>query len=131
MTADVVRQQAGDLSAHSFGIPKRNQNATPVIQKFLGVPVGCRYDRLSQAEAVGERARCHLGFIEIRRHVDVAHRNEVQECGLIYELVEEDDIIPNAKLPHPRSQEVAISLALISHKVRMGCAENDIDGVRA
>src|SRR5439155_9794821 len=30
MTADVVRQQASDLRAHSFGIPKGNQNAAPL-----------------------------------------------------------------------------------------------------
>ena len=116
---------------NGFGIPKRNQNAAPVAQQFLGVPVGCRYDRLSQSEAVGECARCHLGFIEIGRHIDVAHRNEVQQRGLIDELVEEDDMILDAELPHARRQAVAIGLALIPHKVRMGRAENDIDGVRA
>src|SRR6266849_6454581 len=63
MTADVVFQQACNLSAYGFGIPKGNQNATPVTQQFLGVPVGCRYDCLSQSKAVGECARCHLGFI--------------------------------------------------------------------
>src|ERR1700738_263555 len=57
VTADVVCQQAGDLRAHGFGIPKRNENATPVTQQFLGVPVRCRYDCPSQSEAVGECAR--------------------------------------------------------------------------
>src|SRR5271170_2470545 len=54
MTADVVRQQTGDLGAQGPGIPKRNQYAAPVAQQLLGVPVGCRYDCLSQSEAVGE-----------------------------------------------------------------------------
>src|ERR1700754_860417 len=39
VTADVVRQQAGDLDAQGFGIGKRNENAAPVTQQFLGVPV--------------------------------------------------------------------------------------------
>ena len=116
---------------NGFGIAKRNQNAAPVSQQFLGVPVGRRYDGLSQTEAVGERARCHLGFIEIGRHIDVAHRDEVQQRGLVDELVEEDDMVLDAELPHARRQALAIGLALIAHEVGMGCAENDIDGVRA
>ena len=60
MTADVVGQQTGNLAAGCLGIAKRNQNAPPVSQQFLGVPVRRRYDGLSQTEAVGERARCHL-----------------------------------------------------------------------
>ena len=130
MTADVVRQQAGDLSARSFGIPKRNQNAAPVTQQLLGVPIGCRYNRLSQPETVGERARCHLGFIEIGGRIDVAHRNEVQQCGQSYELVEEDDMVLDAKVMHTLRQTVAIGLALMPHKVWMGRAENDIKGIR-
>ena len=131
MTADIVCQQAGDLGAHGFGIAKRNENAASVSQQFLRVPVGCRYDRLSQPEAVGERARRHLRFIEIGRHIDVAHRNEVQQRRLIDELVEEHDMVLDAKLAHARRQAVAICLALMPHKVRMGRAENDIHGVRA
>ena len=122
--------KAGNLAADGFGIAKRNQNATPVTQQFLGVPVRRRYDRLSQPEAVGERARRHLGFIEIGRHIDVAHRNEIQQRGLVDELVEEDDVVLDAELPHARRQAVAIGLALMTHEIRMGRAEDDIDGVR-
>ena len=35
MTADVVRQQAGDLGADRLGIAKRNQNAAPVASSSL------------------------------------------------------------------------------------------------
>src|SRR5438270_10756115 len=38
VTADVVCQQAGDLGAQSFGIAKRNENATAVTKQFLGAP---------------------------------------------------------------------------------------------
>src|ERR1700674_547425 len=41
VTADVVCQQAAARAAHGFGIRKRNENATPVTQQFLGVPVRC------------------------------------------------------------------------------------------
>ena len=95
------------------------------------MPIGCRYDGLSQPEAVGERARCHLGFIQIGRHIDVAHRDEVEQRGLVDELIEEDDMILDAELLHARRQALAIGLALIPHEVGMGRAENDIDGVRA
>src|SRR6267142_2370609 len=98
MTTDVVGQQTTDFDAHGLGISKRNQDAAPVTQQLLGVPVRCRYDGLSQSEAVGESARCHLSFIEIGRHIDVAHRNEFQQCGLIHELVEKYDVVLDAEL---------------------------------
>src|SRR5665213_3527805 len=47
MPAEVVRQQTSNFGAQSFDITERNQNTAPVAQKLLGVPVGCRYDRLS------------------------------------------------------------------------------------
>ena len=131
MTADVVCQQGRNLAADGFGIPKGNQNAVPVAQQFLGVPVRRRYDRLSQSKAVGERARRHLGFVEIGRYIDVAHRNEIQKRGLLDKLVEEDDMILDAELAHAGRQAIAIGFALLTHKVRVGRAENDIDSVGA
>ena len=104
MTAGIVRQEAGDLAADGFGIPERNQDAAPVAQEFLGVPVGSRYDGLSEPKTVGERARRHLGFVEIRRHVDVAHRNVVEQRRLLDELVEENDAVVDAELTRPQHQ---------------------------
>src|SRR5208282_1540079 len=115
MPANVVRQQAGDFDAQSFGVAKRNQDAEPAAQQLLGVPVGCRYDCLAQSETVSERARCHLRFIEIGSRIDVAHRNEVQQCGLIHELVEKNDMVFDAEILHARRQTVAIGLALLPH----------------
>ena len=131
MPADVVRQQTGDLGAQRFSIAKRNENAAPVAQELLGVPVGCRYDCLSQSKTVRQRARRHLGFIEIGSRVDVAHRNEVQQRGLIHELVEKNDMIFDAESLHARRQAFAIGLALLPHQLRMSSAKNDIDGIRA
>ena len=129
--ADIVGQQCGDLRANGFRIAERNQNAAPVIQQFPGVPVGCRDDGLSQSKAVGQRAGRHLGFIEIGRRVDVAHRDEVQQRGLVDELVEEDDMVLDAEFPHPRRQALSVGLTLSANQIWMGRAENDIDGVRA
>src|SRR5260370_42468119 len=42
VTADVVCQQAGDLGAQGFGIPKMNENTAPVTQQFLGVEIGAK-----------------------------------------------------------------------------------------
>src|ERR1700693_1079063 len=39
-------------------------------------------------------------------------------------------MVLNAKLSYTRHQALAIDLALISNEIRMGCTENDIDGVR-
>src|ERR1700733_16177317 len=66
IAADVVGQETRDFGAQSFGIGKGDQNAAPIAQQFLGVPVGRRHDGLSQSEAVSKCARCHLGFVEIR-----------------------------------------------------------------
>jgi hypothetical protein len=131
VTADIVGQQAGNLGAHGCSIPEGNQNAASVTQQFLGMPVRRRYHGLSQTEAVGQCARCHLSFVEIGRHIDVTHRNEVQQCGLIHELVEKDNMILDAEFPYARSQTVAIGFAFILYEIRMGRAEYHINGVRA
>ena len=131
MSANVVRQQIGDLGADGFDVAEWNQNSAPVGQQFLGVPVRRRNDRLSQSEAVGKRARRHLGFVEIGRHVDVAHRNEVEQRGLIDKLVEENDMVFDAEFLHARCQAVAIGLAFVSHEIGMRRAEDDIDRIRA
>ena len=72
----------------------------------------------------------HLGFIEIGRHINVAHRDEVQQRGLVDKLIEEDDVILHAQLMYARRQAPAIGLALGSYKVWMGRPENDIHGAR-
>ena len=37
--ADIVRQQTGNLTADRLGVAERNQNAAPLSQQFLGVPI--------------------------------------------------------------------------------------------
>ena len=120
-----------DLGAQGLGIAEGNQNAAAVSQQLLGVPVGRRYDGLSQPEAVGERAGRHLGFVQVGRHIDVAHGDEVEQRGLVHELIEEDDMIADAEVLHARRQALAIGLALMPHEIGMGRAQDDIDGVRA
>ena len=131
LAARFVGQKTGDLAAQGTGIAKRDQNAAPIAQQLLGVPIWCRDHCLSQSKAIGKRPRRHLGLVEIGRHVDVAHRDEVQKRGLIDELVEEHHVVPDTERLHPGGQAVAISLAVISHEVRMSRAENDIDGIWA
>ena len=126
---DIVYQQCGDLRAYGLRIPKRNQNATPIIEQLPSVPVGRRDDRLTQAEAVGERARRHLGFIEIGRHIEVAHRDEFEQLGLVDELVDEDDVTGDAEGQRPCRQFLSIRFSLIADEVGMRRAENDVDGV--
>ena len=78
MASDIVRQQRGNFISDRSGIVEWNQNAAAISQKFFGVPIRRRYNCLSQAEAVGKRARRHLRFVEIGRNVDIAHRNEIK-----------------------------------------------------
>ena len=62
------------------------------------MPIGRRDDRLAQAETVGQRARRHLRLVEIGRDIDIAHRDEVEQRGLVDELVEEHDMVLDAEL---------------------------------
>ena len=94
--------------------PQRERDA-PIVQQLFGMPVGGRHDCFSETEAVGERAGCHLSLIEIRRHVDVTHRNEFQKSGLIDKFVEKNDVVLDAKFFHSLSQGVAVDLALMPH----------------
>ena len=56
MPPNVVGEQPGDFHADGFRIGKGNQNTPSVGEQFPRVPIGCRYDGLSQTEAVGQRA---------------------------------------------------------------------------
>ena len=112
-------------------VAEGDQHATPLIEQFHGVPIGGRHDGISQSVAVGERSRRHLCFIEIGRHVDVTHRNEVHQHDLVDKLVEEDHVVLKAEFVHARLQALAIRLSLFAHEIWVSGAENDIEGVRA
>ncbi len=80
-----------------------------------------------QAEAVGQRARGHLRFIEIGGNVGIAHRDELEQCRLIDESIEKDDMIHDARSSCPRDERLAIRLALLEDQVRMRRSEHDVD----
>ena len=126
-----IGEQLRDFLADRGRVAERNDDATAVSQQFQRVPIRRRNHRLSQSEAVGQRARRHLRLVEIGRDVDVAHRDESQQRRLIDELVEEYDVILDAEFAHARHQALAIGLALVAHQIGMRRAEHDIDGVGA
>ncbi len=95
------------------------------------MPVRRRNDRLPQSKAVGQRSRRHLGFVEIGRDIDVAHRDELEQRGQIDEPVEEHHVVVDSEFAHPRHQALAIGLALVSNQIRVRCAEHDVHRVRA
>ena len=88
-------------------------------QKLLRMPIGSRYHGLAQPEAIGERARGHLRFIQIGRDVDVAHRDVLEQRRLIDKLIAEDDMIRDAEVAGALNQAFAIGLAL--SRTRLGC----------
>ena len=130
LPASVVGQQFRDFAADRRRVAKGNQNAASISQQFAGVPVGRRDDRLPQSEAVGQCSRRHLRLVEIGRDIDVAHRDEFEQRGLIDEPVEEYHVIFDAEFTHARHQAFAISLALVSDQIGMRCAEHDINRIR-
>ena len=79
--------------------PKGTMTPRPSSSNSQRVPIGRRHHRLPQSEAVGQRARGHLRFIQIGRDIDIAHRDECQQCRLIDEPVEEDDVVLDTGSP--------------------------------
>ncbi len=131
LPASIVGEQFRDFSADRRPVAKRDQNAASISQQFVRVPVRRRDDRFPQPEAVGQCTRRHLRLVEIGRDIDIAHRNEFEQSGLIDELVEEHHVLLDAKFTHPRHQALAIGLALVSNQIGMRCAEHDIYCIRA
>ena len=72
-----------------------------------------------------------MRLVDIRRHIDVAHRYESQKFGLVNELVEKNDIRLNIKFADPPGQTLSINLAFTLQKLGMGRAEHDVQGVGA
>ena len=110
----------------ALGIAKWHQNAAAVRQQFARVPIGRRNDRFPKPKAVGQGAGRHLRFVEIWRDVDVTHRDEVEQCRLIDEPVEKNDVLLDAERAHARHQTLAVSLAFAPNEVGMRRAQDDI-----
>ena len=98
--AQVVGQQAGDFRADGCSIIEWNQYSAPICQQFPRVPVRGRDHGLSHAEAVGQRAGCHLALVEIRRDVHIAHRDEIEQRRLVDEAIQEYDMLFDAERAH-------------------------------
>ncbi len=129
--ARVVGEQLRNFVADRRRVAERNQNAAPIGQQLAGVPIRRRDHRLAEAEAVGQRPRRHLRFVEIGRDVHVAHRDEFEQGGLIDELVEEYDVVVDPKFAHACHQALAIGLTLVPNQIGMRRTEHDIDRVGA
>ena len=120
-----------NLVTDPLRVAKGNEDAAPIGQQLARMPIGRRDNRFAEAEAVGQRTRGHLRFVEIGRDVNVAHRNELEQRGLIDELVEEYDVILDAEFAHARRQALAIGFALVANQIGMRRAEHDIHCIRA
>src|SRR5271170_1505590 len=102
ISSRMVSKQSRDFGTDFLGIVKWHQNAAALRQQLLGMPIWRRDDRFTQPKTVGQRARCHLGFVKIRRDVNIAHRDEVEQRRLIDKPVEKNDMILNAERAYAR-----------------------------
>ncbi len=118
-----------NLAAEGRHITERDQDAPSIGQQLLGVPIRRRHHRFAQPETVGQRPRRHLRLVQIGRDVDVAHRDEAEQRGLIHELVEKHHVILDTEFAHTLQKAFAISLALFPYEVGMRRAEHDIDRI--
>ena len=100
----VVCQQLGDFNAERGRVAKWNQNATAVCEQFTGMPIRRGNHGFAEPEAVGKRAGRHLGFVQIRGHVNVGHRDEIEQRFLIDKLIEEHDMVLDAGVARMRHQ---------------------------
>src|SRR5579862_573289 len=125
LSPDIVAEQCRDFRADGLGIAKWHQYAAAVRQQLSRVPVGGRNDRFPQAKAVSQGPGRHLRFVEIWRDVDVTHRDEVEQCCLIDEPVEKNDVPFDAEGARASYQALAVGLAFTPNEVWMRCAQND------
>ncbi len=125
----VVGQELCDFDAERGRVAKGHQNAAAVGEQFAGMPIWRGNHRLAEPETIGQRARRHLGFIQIWRHINVGHRDEIEQRLLIDELVEKHHVILDAGLARMRHQALTIGFALIAYQVRMRRPEYDVNRV--
>src|SRR5579863_394738 len=127
----LVAQQPRDLATECRDIAKGYEHAPAISQELARMPRGCRDHCFAQPEAVGHAAGCQLRLVQVRRRIDIAHRDETQQRRLIHELIQKDDMVFDSKRAHTRDQAAAIGFALIADEVRMRRSEHDVDGCRA
>jgi hypothetical protein len=112
-------------------LAKLHQNAPPLRQKLARMPIRSRDNRFAGTKTVGQRTRSHLRFVEIGRRIHIAHRNEVDERCLVYELIQKHDMIFNAELSGTRLQALTIDFAITPHEIGMCRAQYNVNRVGA
>ena len=125
----MIGQQRRNLAADCNRVTKRHEDSTPIGKQLSCVPVWSGDYRLSNTEAVRQRARCHLSFVEIRCYVNVAQRDEIDEGRLVDKLIEKQDVIRYAELHGARLQASSVGLPFLSYEIRVRRAEHDIQCV--
>ena len=108
------------------GAAERNKQAAFSREYFLRVRIGCRHDGFSSAERVGKGAAGDLLRIQIRRHIDIAGEEIVDDFRLTQVLVHEIDVSFKAPLADQLPQLGAVGLASTPNQLRMGLTDDQV-----
>ena len=106
-----------------------DQDASVVGERFLGMQIRRGDDGLAGAERVAQRAAGDLVRVEVRRDVDVARQQELDDVVLPQVLVHEGDVVADAQLLDDLDQLVAVLLAVAPQQFRMGLARDEVQRV--
>src|SRR5579859_746530 len=129
MSPHVIREQRRDLITNDSRVAEWHQHAPTISQQLPRVPVWRRHYRLTRTKTVGQRARGHLSFIEVRGCIYIAHRYEIDESFLVYELIQKHDMILDAELTSAHLEPFSIAFTFASNQVGMRGTEHDVDRI--
>src|SRR5208282_523362 len=93
---DRIGKKAVHAFRYCFWIGERHDDAATVRKQFLRMQVRGGNDCFPGAETICQRAGSYLGFVEIRRDVDVRGADKIFQFPYRNESIVEDDVVCDA-----------------------------------
>ncbi len=125
-----IPQLGHERGADGLGIGGGHQRAGALRQRLLGMPVRRGDDVAAERERVAERAGRDLRRVEVRRDVDVARLQVIEQFLIVDEPVDELDIGLDTETDRQRFKRAAIGFALARHQMRMRHADDKVARLR-
>jgi hypothetical protein len=124
-----VVEHFNDALGDGRRVRKRHQLTAAVGEQLFGIPIRRRNDRLAGADRVRQGSRGNLRRIEIRRDVDVRRADEFDQLLQADESVVEENVAVHPERAGQSFELQAVKLTFVPLDVRMGDAEDDVDGL--
>src|SRR5450756_690789 len=107
-------------------ISKRNENSAAVGQRFLCMQVGGGDDRLSGSKRICQGAARYLLRVEVRRDVDVAREQQLDDVALRHVFIDEGDVVLNSEALDRLDELIAVLLAIVAAQLRVSLARDHV-----